>query len=353
MNNLITLPDQFPIKLTETGLIAEPDATEDAWRRVGEALARIERGTQWLIGDWYNQIPWGDKQAACERVGINPKTARNYAVVANTIPMSRRRDISFGHHEVVAALPEEDQDELLDEAVREGLSVRKLKEAKANLEGANALPATTPRDAGSTTDAATHCAGSLAEETPTQDESHTDQSPTGNAGDLEGLGNQAGGRVRSDDAPRTETSQEQARDTPDMPHIAPTPEVSPPPTNLMSRPPAQASVQQEAPTSIAQQDADSQKQLIEELEAENRALRAQLTEPIRHPHISAAEFLQSLPKDERTMEPEQLLEAARRVGVLSSHPPTKATCAQWRLALTHQAPVDDQEPSDSARRDAA
>jgi hypothetical protein len=73
----------------------------------GRFLAKIEHGMQWAIGDWYNGIrdEYGEKKAACERAGLNYKTARAYGNVASKYEVSRRLDtLRFDHHQVVEAL---------------------------------------------------------------------------------------------------------------------------------------------------------------------------------------------------------------------------------------------------------
>lgn len=69
-----------------------------------------DKTLQWYIGDWYNAIPWGDKKAACEKVGLNYKTARDFGSICQRFEMSLRNDIlTFQHHKVIAALPEQER----------------------------------------------------------------------------------------------------------------------------------------------------------------------------------------------------------------------------------------------------
>lgn len=58
-------------------------------------------------GDWYNAIPWGDKKAACEKAGLNYKTASEFGSVCAKYEIPVRTGIlTFQHHQVIAALPE-------------------------------------------------------------------------------------------------------------------------------------------------------------------------------------------------------------------------------------------------------
>ncbi|NEX15785.1 MAG: hypothetical protein C1943_03870 [Halochromatium sp.] len=63
----------------------------------------IEQGMQWAIGDWYNAIPWGDKEAACNKAGLNYNTAFNYGQVAKRFEFTLRKvNCTFSHHQRLA-----------------------------------------------------------------------------------------------------------------------------------------------------------------------------------------------------------------------------------------------------------
>ncbi len=55
--------------IKENGLVLPVNFTEEEFFEAGRCLAKIEQGMQWAIGDWYNSIPWGDKEAACKERG--------------------------------------------------------------------------------------------------------------------------------------------------------------------------------------------------------------------------------------------------------------------------------------------
>lgn len=118
--------------LTNTGLMLPEDCTEEEFFEAGRFLSRIEQGMQWAIGDWYNAIPWGDKEAACEKAGLNFKTARDYAAVARVFKKSIRIDnLSFKHHHLLVsdALNDSQRSALLLQAKTEGwVSSRLAKE---------------------------------------------------------------------------------------------------------------------------------------------------------------------------------------------------------------------------------
>ena len=69
--------------LTDTGLNLPANCSEDEFFEVGHLLSTIVHGTQWAIGDWYNAIPWGDKEAACDKADLNYDTAIKYGAVCS------------------------------------------------------------------------------------------------------------------------------------------------------------------------------------------------------------------------------------------------------------------------------
>ena len=115
---------------TETGLEVHGTPSEQEWQDMGIALGRADKALQWLIGDWYNQVPWGDKKAACERVGLKYTDARDYGSVAAKFQMSERSDIlDFGHHRKAASLPTtEERTEVLNLAAQENWTVNQVRE---------------------------------------------------------------------------------------------------------------------------------------------------------------------------------------------------------------------------------
>jgi hypothetical protein len=73
---------------------------------------------------------WGEKYVFAQQIFRREYgTLRNICSIGNRIPLSRRRDnLHFSHHEVVAALPLEEQDKYLSEAESQSLTVSDLRE---------------------------------------------------------------------------------------------------------------------------------------------------------------------------------------------------------------------------------
>jgi hypothetical protein len=115
--------------LTNTGLRLPEHYTEDEFFAAGRFLASIERGSQWAIGDWYNAIPWGDKEKACEVAGLNYKTARDAGIVCAAFSDVVRNDIcTFDHHRRLAIqdLSTERRAGLLAKSAENGWTVARL-----------------------------------------------------------------------------------------------------------------------------------------------------------------------------------------------------------------------------------
>lgn len=128
------MSDALPRERTNTARIAwvpagEPDVRE--WLVAGKRLGAMTRCSQWWLGDWvrYGSTRWGEKyQRAARITGYDVKSLRNLAYVAGKFEVSRRRDaLTWSHHAEVSSLDPDAQDEWLDRAVEEKLSVADLR----------------------------------------------------------------------------------------------------------------------------------------------------------------------------------------------------------------------------------
>jgi N6-adenosine-specific RNA methylase IME4 len=119
------------------GVVFEPtrlhlpdDLPYERWLQIVRALLSMEGGVQWWLADcWaYGERKYGEGAEIAESIGRAYKTLRNYGSVGRAFELSRRRpNLSFAHHEVVAALPPEKADEWLAEAERDGLTRNMLR----------------------------------------------------------------------------------------------------------------------------------------------------------------------------------------------------------------------------------
>ncbi len=116
--------------IKENGLVLPVNFTEEEFFEAGRCLAKIEQGMRWAIGDWYNSIPWGDKQAACKEAGLNYKTAFNCGWIASNFQVSvRAENLPFEHYKWLAIqeLTDYQRRELLGKASKNGWSSARLR----------------------------------------------------------------------------------------------------------------------------------------------------------------------------------------------------------------------------------
>lgn len=135
------LLDKKPFEFVPTGLVIHGMPTLEQWIEFGQVLVGAASHIQWAIGDWINhgekRHDWGEKyQQALDAFHLEYQYLCNLSYVAREFEISRRREnLSISHHQEVAALPRPLQDELLDQAEAEQLSVRELREEKHRATG--------------------------------------------------------------------------------------------------------------------------------------------------------------------------------------------------------------------------
>ncbi len=119
------------VEVSPVGAVFAEDLSLEEFHAFFEAVKAITKSLQWIIGDW---VAYGEDkldftyQELAYITGYKAKTLRNFAYVARNVPMSLRKDtLNFGHHSLVAALPEHQQLSWLDYAIRHKLPVAKLR----------------------------------------------------------------------------------------------------------------------------------------------------------------------------------------------------------------------------------
>ena len=145
---------RFPGTFTETGWTPPADLPLEGWLSVGETFQRMEASTRWWLGDWWNhgERAYGDmssqaaKDSVLDLTGSVYDAVRKAGYVAERFPIERRRsNLSWSHHDVVAALPPEDADALLDQAEAGAWSMRVLKIAAGHAQRDGTAAAVDPR----------------------------------------------------------------------------------------------------------------------------------------------------------------------------------------------------------------
>ncbi|MGE3160404.1 MAG: hypothetical protein AB7E84_00295 [Xanthobacteraceae bacterium] len=123
------------VTTTSTTLMCCQELSVEEWRDVGRVLAQAEIALQFWLGDWwrFGQHSYGQRVAlvAAKNAfgrGYAFSTLANFGWVAGAVEASRRREVlSWSIHAEVARLSPERQIHWLDTAVRDKLSVSKLR----------------------------------------------------------------------------------------------------------------------------------------------------------------------------------------------------------------------------------
>jgi hypothetical protein len=138
--SLVSLEQAQP---SRTALAIEDGLPFNDWRRLGQRLARMGDSSKWWIGDWlcYGERYRRDYRTAMEELDRTFDALRSYAYVSSKVTSATRvADLSWSHHRLVARLDPAEQARWLDDALRQGWSVRELEQALA--EGHSPRPPT-------------------------------------------------------------------------------------------------------------------------------------------------------------------------------------------------------------------
>ncbi len=129
------------VQVSRVGLRFVDPLSFEEWQALGDRIGRLANSSQWWLADWLFHGEWeyGKKyREAAVLSGYEQGTLRVFSHVAGRFDLLRRRNnLSFGHHQAVAALREAEQDMWLDMAEHRGWSRNELRE---KLQEQRALP---------------------------------------------------------------------------------------------------------------------------------------------------------------------------------------------------------------------
>jgi hypothetical protein len=132
---------EIPGRVSATGLELRSGLPFGSWTQVGQTLARMDAAYRWWLGDWlnYGEQAYGNGyQEAIAATGLDYESCRACRWVAESIEFVRRRPkLSWSHHEEVAGLTPDEQDEWLARAEANGWT---QKELRAWLKGSKPKP---------------------------------------------------------------------------------------------------------------------------------------------------------------------------------------------------------------------
>lgn len=122
------------VEFGERYLRFREDTPYPVWSEVVRRLKNAEKSIQWWLGDAlkFGERKYGEMYAqALEETDYAYGSLANMAYVAGRVDVSRRReDLSFAHHQAVAPLSPEEQEERLAEAAPEPGSKMPKKSAR-------------------------------------------------------------------------------------------------------------------------------------------------------------------------------------------------------------------------------
>lgn len=121
-----------PFDLIATGAIATREVSVREWLDALAWCRQVERASPFWIGDL---LAYGERQYGETYTQALDATEYAYGTLANAMyvakhvaPSRRRENLTFSHHQEVAALPPAEQDHWLARAEAEGFTVRQLRE---------------------------------------------------------------------------------------------------------------------------------------------------------------------------------------------------------------------------------
>jgi hypothetical protein len=117
---------------TATSLSLPADLPYEQWRDTLLAVSKVGKAVQFWLGDvlLYGEDRFGEEFAqAASETGYSEESLRGFLWVASRVsPSVRRSTLSWSAHQVVAALPPDQQSAFLATAERENWSVRQLRD---------------------------------------------------------------------------------------------------------------------------------------------------------------------------------------------------------------------------------
>lgn len=121
----------FGFKLEGEALVPVGEPTFENYVAMAAYLGHCERVTRWAIGDLLNEAEkqYGETYAQIEgATGMSVPDLMNCKSISSKFEISRRREISWSHHQAVSGLAPEKQDEILELAVSDGLTREQVRD---------------------------------------------------------------------------------------------------------------------------------------------------------------------------------------------------------------------------------
>jgi hypothetical protein len=134
-NTFVQTVEQLGCKDGPYSLVLPKDLAFDDWKAIGQGLGRLRDQCRWLLGDWwaFGESRYGARTAIVQSPdwdGPQFQTCANKGRVSRVFEAatSRRRELSWSHHEAVAAQPREERERLLNLCEQHRWSVHRLRD---------------------------------------------------------------------------------------------------------------------------------------------------------------------------------------------------------------------------------
>jgi hypothetical protein len=129
---------QSPFEFRNCGVIPFGEPTFEEWQSALDFAVNADKSIHFWIGDILNygeKRPWGKRyEEAIEKTGFDYQTLMDDKWVAASVQFSSRKEnLSFSHHKVVAPYAPQEQAILLEKAETMGLSVTQLRKQREGL----------------------------------------------------------------------------------------------------------------------------------------------------------------------------------------------------------------------------
>jgi len=137
----------FSAGCTPTAYQVDSQISYDEWSSKVNLSIAMSDSIAWWIGDLinYGEVHWPEIYTQAIPDNYQPATLIDYARVSRRIPPEDRQEsVCWSVHREVAALPPGDRDELLDQALEDGLGVRAMRDL-ARERRAEFLPPAEPK----------------------------------------------------------------------------------------------------------------------------------------------------------------------------------------------------------------
>ena len=131
MTKELQLFDKSLVSINATSLQMARQWTYDEAKHLANGLFTMDGALQWWLGDFLNSAEaiFGEDYTQLVPEGYKEKSLQQFKWVSSKIPpRERRSELSYSHHMEVAKLESDERIGILENAIKDGLTVRELRQ---------------------------------------------------------------------------------------------------------------------------------------------------------------------------------------------------------------------------------